>query len=276
MRHLLPVLLLPAFTACAVVGTPVVAVPGPAPSFRDVFADTRSPAPSAGPTASVAPARRLRTGRPLDVAIDGPGYFALAARPDPRDWADVTLTRLGEFVLAPDGQASPLPGATGFPAVDGQGLGAWTLKTADGRYVLGWDLQTDPDRLAPPESRGTTLPTALALGGPQAQVAAGALRLPALAGLAPVVRLDFRGRLTLDGQAPTDAEGRARWLHVAVVAVEEPAKLLALGTGFRYDLDAGLAQAGIAGLAGGRGEARRPVGDANQLAPGYLEDRWGI
>lgn len=272
MRRLLPFLVLPALAACVVVGTPVVLVPGPAPTYRDVFADTRSPVPgSAAPSAAATPGRKYRTGRPLDVAIAGPGYFALSSRPDPRDWADVTLSRGGEFYLEPGSQASPVPGAFGAPAIGGDGQASWTLQTSDGRYVLGWDLPRDPDRLPPPESRGTSLPNALALGGPQAQTLAMPLRLPAAAGVAPEPRLDFRGRLSWGGQNPTDADGQPRWLHVAVVMVEEPAQLLAAPGGFRYDPAAGAAEAGIPGLAGARGEARRPVGDANALEPGYLE-----
>ena len=83
MRRLLPFLLPLGLTACAVVGTDGVLVsplPGPTPSFRDVFADTRSPTPTVAPSASASPVRRIRTGRALDVAIAGPGYFVLASR----------------------------------------------------------------------------------------------------------------------------------------------------------------------------------------------------
>jgi hypothetical protein len=210
------------------------------------------------------------------VAIAGPGYFVVASRPDPRDWADLTLTRDGEFVVEPLNTGSPLPGAGGLPVVGADGMGDWTLRTPDGRYVLGWDLQTDPDRLAPPEARGTGLPEALALGGPQAQTKVGPLRLPALGGFAPDARLDVRGRLTLGGRGPVDADGRAHWLHVAIAMVGDPTKLIAQGRGFRYDRAAGVVEAGIAGMPAARGEGRRPVGDANVLEPGYLDDPGGI
>ncbi len=255
-------------TACALVGPPlVIGAPQPAASFRDVFADLRSPEPTASPAASPTPApRQVRTDRPLDVAIAGPGFLVVATRPAPRDWADVTFTRQGELTLAFQQAASPLPGAAGFPLT---GPGEWTLRTPDGRWVLGFELAQDPNRYAPPEGRSTAFQAAFALGG---GAAVGPLRLATSASLRPEAWLDFSGRLTLAGQPPVDEDGRTRFVYLALAQVERPERLVAApGGGFRYDPAAGLAQVGLAGLAAGRGEAPRPVGDANRLAPGYLE-----
>lgn len=270
-------------TACALVGpaVPVIVTPGGTPqpqaSVRDVFADLRSPSPTpagamnpAASTPPAAPVRIVRTDRPLDVAIAGPGYLVVAARPDPRDWADVAFTRDGalglEFVQA----ASPQPGAVGFPIT---GPGEWTLRTRDGRWVLGFELAQDPDRYAPPEGRSTAFSQAFALGGVAGGGAAlGPLRLETAAGLAPEAWLDFRGRLTIAGQPPADADGRARFLYLAVAQVELPGRLAIAPDGDRrYDPEAGLVEVGIAGLAARRGEAPRPVGDANLVMPGELE-----
>lgn len=273
IRALGPILLLSGLTAC-VLGAPVAVAPGapqPSASFRDVFADTRSPEPTARPSTSPTPApRRRRTGRPLDVAIAGPGYLVVASRPAPRDWADVALTRHGELNLEFQAAASPLPGAAGFPVT---GPGEWTLRTADGRWVLGFELAQDPDRYAPPEGRSTAFASAFALGGVAGGGAAvGPLRLPTSASLRPDAWLDFRGRVTLEGQPPVDEDGRARFMYLAVVQVEAPERLVPAPGGFRYDPDAGLAHAGIAGLPAARGEAPRVVGDASSLEPGWLEE----
>lgn len=263
--------------ACAL-AVPVAApggTPAPAPSFRDVFADLRGPSPtpdvsSPGPTPG-----RWRTDRPLDVAVAGPGYLVLATRPSPRDWADVTFTRRGELGLAFQQAASPQPGATGFPLT---GPGSWTLRSPDGRFVVGFELARDPDGYAPPEGRSTAFSSAFALGGVAGGGASfGPLALETASSLAPEVWLDFRGRLTIAGQPPVDAEGRARFMYLAIAQVEEPRGLLpAPGGGLRYDPAAGLVEVGLAGLPAGRGEAPRTVGDANVLMPGYLEGPGGI
>ena len=262
-----------ALAACAL-GPPVV-VPGqpaPAASFRDVFADTRSPTP--GPTPSAAPSPSsggaFRTDRPLDVALTGPGYLVVATRPDPRDWPDVAFVPGGELGLEFRQAASPLPGSAGFPV---SGPGAWTLRTHDGRYVLGFELARDPDAYAPPEGRSTAFTSAFALGGVAGGGATvGPLSLDTPAGLAPDAWLDYRGRLTIAGQPPVDAEGRARFMYLAVAQVEDATKLVPLGAERRYDQAAGLVHVGIAGLPAGRGEAPRPVGDANLLRPGHLPE----
>jgi hypothetical protein len=211
----------------------------------------------------------VRTDRPLDVAIDGPGYLVLATRPDPRDWADVVFTRAGGLHLEFLQAASPLPGSAGYPVT---GPGEWTLRDPAGRFVLGFEPGQDPSRLAPPETRGTAYTSVFGLG----RGAAGPIRLPSPAGLAPDAWLDFQGRLTIAGQPPVDEDGRARFLYLAVAQFELPGKLVQAPGGLRYDPEAGVVEAGLAGFPAARGDARRPVGDANALAPGYLEEPGGI
>lgn len=255
--------------ACTVVGPPIVLVPvqapGPTPSVRDVFADLRSPTPGPSVPVPTAPPRTFYTGRALDVAIGGPGYLALSSRVDPRSWSDVTFTRDGALQLQFTPDASPLPGNTGVTG----GAGTWSVRSRDGRYVLGYALRGDPDLNLPPEGYSGAFDAAF--GGGVRGASVGALLLDANSSVSPQGRFDFRGRLFIGAQPPVDAAGEPRWLYLAVVQVETPSGLLGAPTGgFRYDFNAGLAQVGIAGVVAPRGD-ERPVGTMNALRPGYLE-----
>jgi hypothetical protein len=194
--------------AACQVGAPGVALPRPSGSVADVFADVdataaASPAPSVAPSPLASP---LQTGRALDVALAGPGGFALALVRDPQDLKQVRLTRRGRF---------------GWQRVtDDQGQAWWRLVSEDGVPVLGYELASaDPDPWPRP-GRGRGFYAAFGLDGGFYRPRV--IELDASANPLPDAGFDYRGLIRLagrwDGSAelPVDDQGRPRALFLAV------------------------------------------------------------
>lgn len=274
-RHLV-VLGLTAFVlgACTITGTaiPVVvltprplASPTPCPSGGCVDASATA---SAGATVAASPVPSptvapRETGNGLDVAIAGPGTFMLAGRVPLTDLAEVYFTRTGSFRWIYHGADPSAPG----PAHP-----TYRLETPDGLPVLGYTLASEDDTRLPTEGSGGSL-DALTLDGGRAPLAP--LSFDAVANPAAAARFDYRGRVLLDGTAQDqvlDADGRAWSLYVAVAQPEDVGTLVPL-TGAWWRYDAGRIDAGLAGCPQAPGELPRPVGEANVLKPGWLEDR---
>ncbi|MDB5097837.1 MAG: hypothetical protein JWM80_2258 [Cyanobacteria bacterium RYN_339] len=185
---------------------PGVVVPRPSGSVADVFADVdASPAASPSPVALASPAPLLETGNPLDVAITGPGGFALALVAEPRELEHVRLTRRGNFRWARvrDAEAKPW----------------WRLESEDGLPVLGYELASDAPDPLPQPGEGRSFYAAYWLDGgryrPQIVL------LDANANPLPAARYDYRGLIRLargfgELALPVDDTGRSRALFLAV------------------------------------------------------------
>lgn len=251
----------------AVVASPAAVVsPSPVPSA------SISPAPSTSPSPSPQPGvtgHYVETFDPLDLAIAGPGYFVVATRPDPQGMADLRFTRLGRFDLQFTPTGSPAPGNA--PAVNN---GTWTLKTGEGLTVLGFSYQGPDGTPAPPEARSDYYQGAFTLGGGgSALVTAGPLIVDASANLNFAPGFNFKGQLLSQNKPPVDADGNPRQLFVAVAQFDHPEKLEPQQgfPGFKWNTDVGNIYVGIAGIVSPRASVPRPVGDANLIRTGTLE-----
>lgn len=228
-----------------------------------------SPAASGAPPEPAPSASAGRTGRGLDVALEGPGYFLLATAERPTRWSEIVLSREGRFVwrFYPEAPAGASPDANPAPTY---GPGKFRLESEDGLVALGFSLP-GAEGSWPPEQIGTSVDAAL--GSPvSGEIRALGLDFPGNR-TTPRPRLDFQGRLIDDAGPWLDDQGAEHRLHLAVAQVARPDALGAVGARgrYRYDPAAGPLRVGIPAARAGASEPARALGDSVALRPGWLE-----
>lgn len=236
----------------------LVATPTPLPSSAQPPSPTPAasgqptPAPpTPSPSLPPAPEGFARTGRPLDAAASGPGYFVLSTRAQPAGPDDLRLTRDGRFYLEHDASGN---------------LPLWRLKhQPEGLFVVGFQAPQGPEEA--PEEAASGVFTTTWSGLPAAPVG---LHLDAERNpKAPEeASWDFRGRLLLKGQAPREASGQALVAYLALATVAQP-EALASQAGFpgllRLEAASLPWRLGVAVSGGGR-----PLGNAHLVLPSTL------
>ncbi len=134
----------------------------------------------------------VATGNRLDLAIEGPGFFALRpVSPDPGVTAGTVFSRAGAFTMSDDG----------------------TIVNASGQQLLGWPVAGDGQALTRAIDMATPLQIPLTMGIPTAttEVALG-LRLPSDPAMAG-------GQTAVPPAAAFDAADSTTWAHRTAVPV---------------------------------------------------------
>lgn len=162
--------------------------------------------------AANAQGRIIATGEPTDVAIQGDGFFVLAARKQPEGIGELIFTRDGAFKF------EEIPGPQ-------PGTGTYRLVNRDGLFVMGYQTAVDPDSrpfgTSPNESIDAFATWAgNGPGKPPIEVKPAAIELDIGANpdLANNATFDVQGMLRIGGDAPKRPGGGALNVHLTLAA----------------------------------------------------------
>ncbi|MDB5100947.1 MAG: hypothetical protein JWM80_5368 [Cyanobacteria bacterium RYN_339] len=224
----------------------------------------------------------FETKDPVNLAINGDGFFVLARGLAPKSWDDVILTRDGAFHLEFSPRTVRRPDGSLLP-----GNGTYRLTNKSGFYVMGYRSSVSenvrPFGTPPEDTHGTKLsdlstvstpdtPGGTPLAVPLAPVE---IELATNPKMANDLTFDPQGLLRMNGEAPRDASGQPANMYVALAKVELRLGLRRMngdfGAGnylYQYQPAAGMISAGVAGTGNITGQR---VGTTNTLSPGAVE-----
>lgn len=221
-----------------------------------------TPAPPGAATPTPLPSGLVKTTKPGDLAVSGPGYFVLATKPNPVSTADLLFTRNGHFQLKAE-SAGALP--------------LFRLRHADyGFHVVGYQIAGGTGAGAPAEATSNSEVPLLTTWGGLQTVAQGlyvdADRNP---DANRDLSFDYTGRMLLKDKAPRGEDAGPVQAYVAIAMFETPDSLVpAPGFPgiFRYepqeDENADPVSTTMGVAVSGSGRA---VGNTNLVLTGQLE-----